>query len=145
MDGTNPRQTTVSGTTGDVVAGTFEAVSATTTLMNALDIIKGRVNTTGAAVGTALDGITIGELAQMFAVRQSSAAVKDVNPNPKFEVLQQSWDATSGIMTVQTAQPVMLSSWQHPYAWPGNNTFELHATISPHAMADIYGICMPEH
>jgi hypothetical protein len=41
-------------------------------------------------------------------------------------------------MTIQTAQPVMLSSWQHPYAWPGNNTFELHATISPHAMADIF-------
>ena len=41
-------------------------------------------------------------------------------------------------MTVQTAQPLMMSSWQHPYAWPGNNTFELHATISPHAMADIF-------
>ena len=36
-----------------------------------------------------------------------------------------------------TLGTVMLSSWQHRYAWPGNNTFELHATISPHAMADI--------
>jgi hypothetical protein len=122
----------------DVVAGTFEATDGTTTLIKALDIIKGRADSTGSSVGTSLDAITIGELAQMFAVRQSSVAYKDVNPNPKFEVLQQSWDADSGIMTIQTAQPVMLSSWQHPYAWPGNNTFELHATISPHAMADIF-------
>ena len=28
--------------------------------------------------------------------------------------------------------------YPHPYARPGNNTFELHATISPHAMADIF-------
>jgi hypothetical protein len=138
VSATTPRQTSVSGTEGDVVAGTFEATPATTTLIKALDIIKGRVDSTGAAIGTSLDTITIGELAQMFAVRQSSAAAKDVNPNPKFEVLQQSWDPTSGVMTIQTAQPVMLSSWQHPYAWPGNNTFELHATISPHAMADIF-------
>jgi hypothetical protein len=32
--------------------------------------------------------------------------VKDTNPNPKFEILNQSWNAADGIMTVQTAQPV---------------------------------------
>ena len=85
-----------------------------------------------------LEDLTVGEVCDILACRQSSAAVKDTNPNPKFEILQQTWNPTDGIMTVQTAQPIMLSSWQHPYAWPGNNTFELHATISPHAMADIF-------
>lgn len=44
-------------------------------------------------------GTTLGELAQLVAGTQSSAAVKDTNPNAKFEILQQSWDKSEGIMT----------------------------------------------
>eukprot|EP01046_Picozoa_sp_COSAG06_P014171 COSAG06_NODE_871_length_11856_cov_6.434039_11_plen_164_part_00 len=45
----------------------------------------------------------------VLACRQSSAAVKDTNPNPKFEILNQSWNAADGIMTVQTARR---NAWQ---------------------------------
>jgi hypothetical protein len=121
------------------LAGDFHEVDSDTVLADAISLIRGdAAPADNDERGTALETLTLGELCDVLACRQSSAAVKDTNPNPKFEILNQSWNPADGIMTVQTAQPVMLSSWQHPYAWPGNNTFELHATISPHAMADIF-------
>ena len=89
--------------------------------------------TTTSGVGS-VNNLQLGDLAAVLECVTSTAQHKDQNANAKFECLQQSWDGTK--CTVQSSQPLYLSTWMHPYA-TANSEFQLHLTISPDYLKDL--------
>lgn len=56
-------------------------------------------------------------------------------PNPKCEILQMSYNETTGICKVQISEPLLLSTMQHPYAMQGD--FQLILQISRNWLKDL--------
>ena len=81
-----------------------------------------------------VNNLQLVDLAAVLEAVTSTAQHKDQNPNAKFECLQQSWDGQK--CTVQSSQPLYLSTWMHPYA-TANSEFQLHLTISPDYLKDL--------
>ena len=80
-----------------------------------------------------VDDLTLGQFSSLLNAQVNTSLAKDAAPNSKYEIVQQSFDAATGVSHVCTAQPLMLSSWQgHNFAI-GPSSFELHLTISPDA------------
>ena len=73
--------------------------------------------------------MTLNELAQLLTVKAKGDTYKATTPNPKAEILQISLDSNN-IVTVQVAEPLMLSTMQHSYAI-GPSDMSLFLTISP--------------
>eukprot|EP01043_Picozoa_sp_COSAG02_P029842 COSAG02_NODE_1876_length_10570_cov_3.717887_4_plen_267_part_00 len=69
-------------------------------------------------------------VAQTLAVKVKSDVGKHTTPNPKAQVLQQGYHPSNQKSTVQISEPVMLSSWMHPWAMPPG-AYQLFLTISP--------------
>ena len=77
-------------------------------------------------------------------VRRLSNAIVQQKPfsrdgglcNPKTEILQMSYDLTTGKCTVQVSEPLFLSTWQHPYAIPACD-FQLFMQVSRTWLKDL--------
>eukprot|EP01043_Picozoa_sp_COSAG02_P013214 COSAG02_NODE_525_length_20713_cov_5.808286_6_plen_73_part_00 len=58
-------------------------------------------------------------VAQAFAVKMKASAVKNTTPNPRAEILQQGFtpdNTGGGTVITQTSEPLMLDTWNTPYA-----------------------------
>lgn len=75
-------------------------------------------------------------LADVLAVKVKSDVGKHTTPNPKAMCLQQGYHPGTKKTTVQVSEPVMLSSWAHPWAM-GPSAFQLFLTISPNYLKDV--------
>jgi hypothetical protein len=89
-----------------------------------------------AAAAASVDLATIGSLAETLAVKVKSDVGKHTTPNPKALCLQQGYHPGTKKSTVQISEPVMLSSWAHPWAM-GPSAFQLFLTISPNYLKDV--------
>jgi hypothetical protein len=67
-------------------------------------------------------------VAQLLTVKAKGDTYKALTPNPKAEILQMS--LKNGVVTVQVAEPLMLSTMQHSFAI-GPSDMSLFLTISP--------------
>eukprot|EP01043_Picozoa_sp_COSAG02_P033621 COSAG02_NODE_2303_length_9183_cov_6.229369_6_plen_546_part_00 len=75
-----------------------------------------------------VNAMTLNELAQLLTVKAKGDTYKALTPNPKAEILQMS--LKDGVVTVQVAEPLMLSTMQHSYAI-GPSDMSLFLTVSP--------------
>ena len=127
--------------TGVIATAVWNSTYKWTTVTADVDIVDAGKLAAGTSVSiqpavATIEQLTIAQLAEVFHASVGSTVQKDTNPNAKFEILQQSWDEASGVCTVQTSQPLYLSTWMHPYAI-ANSAYQLHLTISPDAMKNI--------
>ena len=92
--------------------------------------------TAAAGAPASVDAATLGSLAETLAVKVKSDVGKHTTPNPKALCLQQGYHPASKKSTVQVSEPVMLSSWAHPWAM-GPGAYQLFLTISPNYLKDV--------
>ena len=83
-----------------------------------------------------VDSASVNAVAQTLAVKVKSDAGKATSPNPKADILQQGYHPASKKCHVQVSEPVMLPTWQHPWAM-GPSQFSLFMTISPNYLKDL--------
>ena len=76
------------------------------------------------------------DIASTLAVKVKSDVGKHTTPNPKAQVLQQGYHPSTKTSKVQISEPVMLSSWMHPWAMPPG-AYQLFLTISPNYLKDL--------
>ena len=76
-----------------------------------------------------LTTVSLERMSKAFAVKMKASALKMINPNPRAEILQQGYSEQSGIVTTQVSEPILLDTWNTPYAILGDHA--LFLTISP--------------
>ena len=74
--------------------------------------------------------VSFSRIAEAFAIKMKASACKMTSPNPRVEILQQGFDASTGIVTTQTSEPLLLDTWNTPYAI-GPADHALFLTVSP--------------
>ena len=75
-------------------------------------------------------------IASTLACKVKSDVGKHTTPNPKAQVLHQGYHPGSKVSTVQISEPILLPSWNHPYAMP-SGSYQLFTTISPNYLKDL--------
>ena len=75
-------------------------------------------------------------MAQTLAVKVKSDVGKHTTPNPKAMCIQQGYHPGDKVSHVQVSEPIMLSSWAHPWAL-GPGSYQLFLTISQNWQKDL--------
>ena len=76
------------------------------------------------------------DVAQTLAVKVKSDVGKHTTPNPKSMCIQQGYHPGDKVSHVQVSEPIMLSSWAHPWAL-GPGSYQLFLTISQNWQKDL--------
>jgi hypothetical protein len=74
--------------------------------------------------------VSFSRIAEAFAIKMKASASKMTTPNPRVEILQQGFNETTGIVTTQTSEPLLLDTWNTPYAI-GPADHALFLSVSP--------------
>eukprot|EP01043_Picozoa_sp_COSAG02_P018857 COSAG02_NODE_892_length_16138_cov_14.599875_11_plen_154_part_00 len=69
-----------------------------------------------------IEHVSFSRIAEAFAIKMKASASKMVTPNPRVEILQQGFNETTGIVTTQTSEPLLLDTWNTPYPDPYGGT-----------------------
>ena len=121
-------------------AGDYTVVLAANCTLTDETTVAGRANDAQAltelkfvrsdAGDTDLGNVTFERIAEAFAVKMKASGSKMTSPNPRVEILQQGFNPVSGVVTTQTSEPVLLDTWNTPYAI-GPADHALFLTVSP--------------
>jgi hypothetical protein len=104
------------------------ALGSYDTMELAYERLNNQAGITAGLTGTGVDGEKgrkgiIAEPTEILAATQCYHRARQVRragslANPKCEILQMSYDPGTGRCKVQIAEPLLLATWQHPYAIP---------------------------
>ena len=117
---------TVALASGGTITGTV-TTEATAEDGDTLAVFKFEESDSG---DTDLGTVTFERIAQAFAVKMKASASKMTSPNPRVEILQQGFNPVTGIVTTQTSEPLLLDTWNTPYAI-GPADHALFLSVSP--------------
>ena len=77
----------------------------------------GQLDSFGGRKGFIQEPTTIRSATQCYRMSKQARS-QSALPNPKCEILQMTYDPGTGRCKVQIAEPLLLATWQHPYAIP---------------------------
>ena len=89
-----------------------------------------------AATEGTVDKMTVDALRSLIAVKTRASADKSTVVNPKHSILQQGYSTAKNRSFVSTLEPLMLSTWQSPFAIPSSD-FTLSMTVSSTMLKDL--------
>lgn len=96
---------TVTLAAGGAFTGTVETAATADEPGDVLTVLKFEESDAG---DKDLGTVTFERIAQAFAVKMKASASKMTSPNPRVEILQQGFNPSTGIVTTQTSEPLLL-------------------------------------